>query len=74
MGLLTMAPILTITCDMNNLTISESYHGGEELTVGNDFGLSITTTDYYTLAHYKFEFHLNNILHCLKANANLLFV
>lgn len=46
-----------IIVNMNNLTISEPYNGGKEVTVGNGSGLYIATFGSSTLTHTKSKFH-----------------
>lgn len=61
-----------ITIDMENLVINEPYTGGEEITVRNEFGLSITHIGSSFLKTPTCTLAIKDVLRCPTASANLL--
>jgi hypothetical protein len=62
-----------ITAELDNLTIQQQpYQRGDVVTVGNGGGLHIANTGSASITTPNSNLHLQNILHCPSALANLL--
>jgi hypothetical protein len=61
-----------ITTALDNLALQQPYQGGETVTVGNGGGLQISNTGSTLIQTPTSTLHLNNVLHCPLASANLL--
>jgi hypothetical protein len=61
-----------ITADLGKLTLQQPYQGTKTFTVGNGSGLQITHTGSSSISTHFSTLHLNNILHCPDASANLI--
>jgi hypothetical protein len=62
-----------ITNDLENLSIQQPFQSDDTVAVGNGTGLTIENTGSSTLqSSSNSTFHLNKVLHCPQATANLL--
>jgi hypothetical protein len=61
-----------ITSNLENLNIQQPFEGNETVEVGNGLGLTIDNAGSALLHTPKSDFHLNKILHCPNASANLI--
>jgi len=61
-----------ITNNLNNLTIQQSFEGNDTVEVGNGSGLNIDNAGSTLLHTPNSVFHLNKLLHCPNASANLI--
>jgi hypothetical protein len=61
-----------ITNNLENLNIQQPFEGNETVEVGNGSGLAINNAGSALLHTPKSDFHLNKILHCPNASANLI--
>jgi hypothetical protein len=62
-----------ITNNLENLTIQQPFEGNDTVEVGNGSGLTIDNAGSALIHTPKSDFHLNKILHCPNASANLTF-
>jgi hypothetical protein len=61
-----------ITNNLNNLTIQQPFEGNDTVEVGNGSGLTIDNVGSALLHTPNSVFHLNKLLHCPNASANLI--
>jgi hypothetical protein len=61
-----------ITHDLDNLTLQQPLQTSDVVVVGNGSTLAIANYGSTTLHSPLAEFHLQSVLHCLKAAANLI--
>lgn len=61
-----------ITNNLENLNIQQPFKGNETVEVGNGSGLTIDNVGLALLHTPKSHFHLNKIIHCSNAFANLI--